>query len=306
MARAVWKGAIAFGLVNVPVDLYPGSRDSDLDFDWIDKRDMAPVGYQRINKSTGKPVEMADIVKGYEYEKGNYVILTDDDFKDANPKATQTVEILAFVDREAILPQYFERPYRLVPGKRGEKGYALLRETLKRAGKVGVAQVVIRSKQHLAVLMPIGDMLELITMRYADEVLGAEEFDLPSLKEAKVSDKEVELAERLVEDMTEDWEPERYRDTYRDDLMKRIETLATEGRTQLVKQPAREGEEGGGAQIIDLMAALKRSLERKDAKATGGKAAKARPAEPRTATKRAATAKTRSARSVKTATRKRA
>src|SRR5512134_2911703 len=190
MARVVWKGAIVFGLVNVPVDLYPGSRDSDLDFDWIDKRDMAPVGYQRINKSTGKPVEMADIVKGYEYEKGNYVILTDDDFKDANPKATQTVEILAFVDREAILPQYFERPYRLVPGKRGEKGYALLRETLKRAGKVGVAQVVIRSKQHLAVLMPIGDMLELITMRYADEVLGAEEFDLPSLKEAKVSDKE--------------------------------------------------------------------------------------------------------------------
>jgi DNA end-binding protein Ku len=304
MARVVWKGAIVFGLVHVPVDLYPGSRDNDLDFDWIDKRDMAPVGYQRVNKSTGKPIEMSDIVKGYEWEKGNYVVLTDADFKAANPKATQTVEILAFAEREAIPPQYFERPYRLVPGKRGEKGYALLRETLKRTGKVGIAQVVIRSKQHLAVLMPIGDMLELITMRYADEVLGAEDFDLPSLKEAKVSDKEVQLAERLVEDMTEDWDPAKYHDTYRDDLMKRIETLATEGRTHAVRQPGR-AEEGGGAQIIDLMAALKRSLDRKDAKGSDRTPAKDAEAGPRTV-KRAAAGKSRSKSSVKTATRKRA
>ena len=304
MARAVWKGAIVFGLVHVPVDLFPGAKDNDLDFDWIDKRDMAPVGYQRINKTTGKPVEMADIVKGYEWEKGNYVVLKDEDFKAANRKATQTVEILAFFDRESILPQFFEKPYRLVPGKRGEKGYALLRETLKRTKKVGVAQVVIRNRQHLAVLMPIGDLLALITMRYADEVLDAEEFDLPSLKEARVSDKEVQLAQRLVEDMSEPWKPEQYHDSYRDDLMKRIEVLATQGRTHLVRTP-KDAEETGGAQIIDLMAALKRSLESKGGKAGGGTAAKAGDKRARPAG-RAAVAKARSARSVKTAARKRA
>ena len=293
MSRVLWRGAIVFGLVHIPVDLYPGSKDNDLDFDWIDKRDNAPVGYQRINKTTGKEVAMSDIARGYAWEKGNYVILEDEDFKAANPKATQTVELLAFVDRTAIPPLFFEKPYRLAPGKRGEKGYALLRETLKRADKVGVAQVVIRNRQHLAVLMPMGDMLELIQMRYADEVLGAEAFDLPSLKAAKVSEKEVELAERLVADMTEKWNPKQYRDTYRDDLMKRIEALATKGRTHLVKTPADE-ESKGGAKVIDLMAALKRSL---DSKAGGGNrppAARKRPL------------KRSSARSAKGAARKRA
>jgi DNA end-binding protein Ku len=303
MARVVWKGAIVFGLVNVPVDLYPGSKENAIDFDWIDKRDMAPVGYQRINKSTGKPVEMSDIVKGYEYEKGNYVVLEEEDFKAANPKATQTVEIVAFVQREAIPPHFFDRPYRLVPGKRGEKGYALLRETLKRTDKVAVAQVVIRTKQHLAVVMPIGNLLEMITLRWADEILDASEFDLPSLKDAKVTDKEIELAERLVEDMTEDWDPTQYHDTYREDLMKRIESLATEGRTHVVRQPDKEG--GGGAQIIDLMAALKRSLDRKDDKGAA-KAQPERETAPRPATRRAAATKTRSARTAKAATRKRA
>jgi DNA end-binding protein Ku len=300
----VWKGAIVFGLVNIPIELYPGSKDNTLDFDWIDKRDNAPVGYQRINKKTGKPVQMSDIVKGYEWEKGNYVILEDEDFKAANPKATQTVEILAFVDRESIPPQFFERPYRLAPGKRGEKGYALLRETLKRTGKVGVAQVVIRNRQHLAVLMPMGDMLELITMRYAGEVLGAEEFDLPSMSQAKVSEKEVQLAERLVADMTEAWNPTQYHDSYRDDLMKRIEALATQGRTHLVRTPGDE-EAKGGAQIIDLMAALKRSLETKGAKGRS-KTAEESEAKPARGTKRAAVAKGRSTRSVGAATRTRA
>ena len=304
MARALWKGAIVFGLVHIPVDLYPGAKDNNLDFDWIDKRDDAPVGYQRINKKTGKPVEMANIVKGYEWKKGNYVVLEEEDFKAANPKATQTVEMLAFVDRESILPMFYEKPYRLVPGKRGEKGYVLLRETLKRTNKVGVAQVVIRNRQHLAVLMPIGDMLELITMRYADEVLGAEEFDLPTMKEAKVSDKEVQLAERLVKDMSEDWKPAQYHDSYRDDLMKRIKALATKGRTHLVTTPTGD-EEKGGAQIIDLMAALKRSLETKGPKSSGRAAAKSGE-KPARGTKRAAVTNTRSTRSVKAAARKRA
>lgn len=304
MARVVWKGAIAFGLVHIPVDLYPGAKDNALDFDWIDKRDHAPVGYQRINKKTGKPVEMSDIVKGYEWEKGNYVILEDEDFKAANPKATQTVEIVAFVDRAAIPPLFFEKPYRLVPGKRGEKGYALLRETLKRSDKVGVAQVVIRNRQHLAVLMPMGEMLELITMRYADEVLDAGEFDLPSMKDARVSDKEVQLAERLVDDMTEEWNPKQYRDSYRDDLMKRIEALATQGRTHLVGTPADEPDKGG-AQIIDLMAALKRSLESKGAK-RAGRAESGEAGQPARGAKRAPASKGRTTHSVKAAARKRA
>ena len=299
MARVVWKGAIVFGLVHVPVDLYPGAKDNDLDFDWLDKRDNAPVGYQRINKETGKPVEMKDIVKGYEWEKGHYVVLEDEDFKAANPKARQTVEILAFVDRESILPQYFEKPYRLAPGKRGEKGYALLREALKRTNKVGVAQVVIRSKQHLAILMPIDDMLELITVRYDEEVLGADEFELPSTKSSKVSDKEIDLAERLIEDMAEDWDPAKYKDTYRDDLMARIEELATKGRTKAVKVPEQKG-----AQVIDLMAALRRSLEHKGAK--GGKGAANDEDEKPAAKKRAAASKKRTGRSVKSAARKRA
>ena len=304
MARVVWKGAIVFGLVHIPVDLYPGAKDNDLDFDWLDKRDNAPVGYQRINKSTGKPVEMSDIVKGYAWEKGNYVVLQDDDFKAANPKATQTVEILAFVNRESIPPLFFEKPYRLAPGKRGEKGYALLRETLKRTDKVGVAQVVIRNRQHLSLLMPMGDLLELITLRYADEVLGAEDFDLPSMKDAKVTDKEVQLAERLVEDMTEDWNPRQYRDTYRDDLMKRIEALATQGRTKLAKLPA-DADQGGGAKVIDLMAALKRSLESKGGPRSSASAARQAANDEKPA-KRAAAAKRRSTKSVKGAARKRA
>ena len=299
MARAVWKGAIVFGLVHVPVDLYPGSKDNDLDFDWLDKRDNAPVGYRRVNKETGKPVEMKDIVKGYEWEKGRYVVLEDEDFKAANPKATQTVEIVAFVDRESILPQYFERPYRLAPGKRGEKGYALLREALKRTKKVGVAQVVIRTKQHLAILMPMDDLLALVTVRYAEEVLDAGELELPSTKSAKVSDKELDLAERLIEDMAEKWNPEKYRDTYRDDLMKRIETLATKGRTKAVKVPEQKS-----AQVIDLMAALKRSLEGKGAK--GGRAAANDEDEAKPARKRAAAAKKKTARNAKSTARKRA
>ncbi|HVF62452.1 MAG TPA: Ku protein [Casimicrobiaceae bacterium] len=302
MARVVWRGAIAFGLVHVPVDLYPGSKENTLDFDWIDKRDDAPVGYQRVNKTTGKPVEMSDIVKGYEWEKGHYVILKDEDFKAANRKATQTVEIVAFVDAASIAPQFFEKPYRLVPGKRGEKGYALLRETLKNTGKVGIAQVVIRNKQHLAVVLPQNDLLALITMRYADEVLDAEEFDLPTLKSAGVKDREVDLAQRLVDDMSEEWKPAQYRDTYRDDLMKRIEALATQGRTKLLTTPAEEEE--GGAQVIDLMAALKRSLDRKGSKGSGS-AANDEDAKPARTAKRV-TAKTRSARAVKTAARKRA
>jgi DNA end-binding protein Ku len=262
MARAVWKGAIAFGLVNIPVDLYPGARSTSFDLDWIDKRDMSPVGYQRINKVTGKPVPKEEIVKGYEYDDGRYVILTDADFKAANPKATQTVEIVGFVDADAIDPAYYETPYRLAPGKRGEKGYALLRDTLKDTHKVGIAHVVLRTKQYLAAVVPVGDALSLEILRWHNEILDPAEFALP--KKPGVSEKELALAKRLVADMTEEWKPEKYKDTYRAQLTQEIERRVKEGKTETVTQAPREGgAERRGAQVIDLMAALQRSLEGK-------------------------------------------
>jgi DNA end-binding protein Ku len=265
MARALWKGAIVFGLVNIPVDLYPGARSHTLDLDWIDKRDMAPVGYQRINKSTGKTVSNDQIVKGYQYSKGHYVILSEEDFKQANPKATQTVEIKAFVDASDISPRYFETPYRLAPGKRGEKAYALLRETLRQTDKIGIAEVVIRTKQHLAAVMVQDDALVLELLRWDDELLDPAEFALPEGK--SVSEKELDLAKRLVADMTEKWKPAQYHDTYRDDLEKQIERRVKAGNTEVVMEAPKERTKGG-AQVIDLMAALKQSLESKPAKRT--------------------------------------
>jgi DNA end-binding protein Ku len=266
MARALWKGAIVFGLVNIPVDLYPGARSSTLDLDWIDKRDMAPVGYQRINKASGKVVPKEQIVKGYEYAKGRYVILSDEDFKQANPKATQTVDIKAFVDASDIAPLYYETPYRLAPGKRGEKGYALLRETLRETNKVGIAEVVIRTKMHLAAVMVQDKALVLEILRWDDELLDLDEFALPETgKKAALSDKELDLAKRLVDDMSEPWKPEQYHDTYREDLEAQIERRVKAGKTETVTEAPKERAKGG-AQVIDLMAALRQSLESKPAR----------------------------------------
>ena len=287
MARMLWKGAIAFGLVNIPVELYPGSRSSTIDLDWIDKRDMAPVGIQRINKKTGKPVGKDDVVKGYQYSKGNYVILADADLKAANPKATQTIEILAFVDRDAIPPQYFETSYRLAPGKHGEKAYALLREALRERGKVGVAQVVIRVRQHLAAVMIDGDMLRLEILRYADEVLDASELRLPaSGKRAGLNDKELTLARRLVDDMSGPFTPEEYRDTYREDLLALVEKKVKSGKTETVSKAPKAPAEG--AQVIDLVAALKRSLEGQAAERSPKRASAEAKSKPRAAARKRA------------------
>ena len=273
MARPVWKGAITFGLVHIPVNLYPGSTSSTLDLDLLDKRDFAPVGYQRINKRTGKAVAPDQIVKGYEYAKGEYVVVSDADFEQANVNATQTVEIQAFVEASEIAPCYFDTPYYLEPGKRAGKGYALLRETLRKTGRVGVATVVIRARQHLAVVMPVGRLLVLNTLRFADEIRPASGLDLPAanLKTAGVSAKELELAERLVKDMTETWRPDAYRDTYRDDLLARIEHKVKSGQTHDIGGDAEREPPRRGAQVIDLMAALKKSLDGK-----GGRTAPAK------------------------------
>jgi DNA end-binding protein Ku len=266
MARGLWKGAISFGLVNVPVELFAvEKRSSELDLTMLDRRDLAPVGYKRYNKASGKEVAWNDVVKGYEYQDGRYVVLSDEDFRRANVEASKTVEIHGFVELGAIPPQYFENPYYLSPGKRGEKAYALLRDALVKANKAGVATVVIRTRQYLAAVVPQGEVLLLNTLRYADEVRGVDEVGIAEkLDKVKVSAKELELALRLVEDMSEKWQPEKYKDTYREDLLARVEEKVKAGQTEEITQPGKgEGREKKSADVIDLMSLLKKSVEKK-------------------------------------------
>jgi len=264
MARGLWKGAISFGLVNVPVELHSAKRrTSELDMTMLDKRDLAPVGYKRVNKATGKEVPWAEVVKGYEYQNEKYVVLSDEDFRRANPEAAKTVDIQAFVELADIAPQYFETPYYLIPGKRGEKAYALLRDTLKKAGKAGIATVMIRTKQYLAALIAEDALLVLNTLRYHDELKNASEFEIP---DAKVSAKEMDMAMRLVDDMADKWQPARYKDTFTDDLLKRIEEKVEAGQTEEITQPEKGARESKSADVVDLMSLLKKSIEKKPAK----------------------------------------
>lgn len=264
MARGLWKGAISFGLVNVPVELHSAKRrTAELDMTMLDKRDLAPVGYKRVNKATGKEVPWAEVVKGYEYRNDKYVVLSDEDFRRANPEAAKTVDIQAFVELADIAPQYFETPYYLIPGKRGEKAYALLRDTLKKAGKAGIATVMIRTRQYLAALIAQDELLVLNTLRYHDELKKASEFEIP---DAKVSAKEMDMAMRLVDDMADKWQPARYKDTFKDDLLKRIEEKVEAGQTDEITEPEKGAREPKSADVVDLMSLLKKSIEKKPAK----------------------------------------
>lgn len=260
MARIVWKGAIVFGLVHIPISLKAAAHSEDLDFDWLDRRDMSPVGYSRINKSTGKVIDREFIVKGYEYSKGEYVILSDEDFKRAKPEATQTVEILSFVKTEDIPVYFFETPYFLEPDRRAEKGYALLREALRKSGRSGLARVVLHARQHLAALLVEGDVLMLNTMRFANEILPATDVKVPSQKETKPTARELAMAERLVTDMSEPWKPERYADDYRDSLLAVIDQRIHGGKTELLNEPGQPQTARKSAQVIDLVALLKESI----------------------------------------------
>lgn len=265
MPRSLWKGAISFGLVNIPVVLYSAENRNSFDLTMLDRRNMKPVGFKRYNKETGKDVPWGEIVKGYEYEKERYVVLTDEDFRRANVEATQTVDIQNFVDAEDIAPTYFETPYYLAPDRRGEKGYALLRETLKQTNKVGVATVVIRTRQYIAALIPDGDVIVLNTLRYANELKSSKDLDVSShnLKTAGVTPREVEMAAKLVEEMTDSWNPEKYRDTYHEDLMTLIEKRIKAGQTEVVTEPEEEEKKPKQAEVVDLMALLKRSVQEK-------------------------------------------
>lgn len=265
MPRTIWKGAVSFGLVHIPVALVPATSRQGIDFDWLDKRSMDRVGYKRINKTTGEDIESENIVKGVEYEKGNYVVISDDEIKSAHPKATQTVDIVAFVDAKDISFLFIDTPYYLTPDRRGEKVYALLRETLIETGKVGIANVVLRNKQHLAVVMPLGKALVMNTLRWADEVRGVEYLEMKDeALNAELNPKELDMAKRLVEDMSEDWKPEQYKDTFQDQIMDLVETKAREGKLEAVGGPE-ETVDRRSADVIDLTELLKRSLAGKSA-----------------------------------------
>ena len=279
MARAIWKGSITFGLVNIPVGLFSAEQREEVSFHLLDRRNMSRVRYKRVNEKTDKEVPWDETVRGYEYEEGQYVVLTDEDLRRASPEKTQTVDILDFVDLEEIDPRFFDKPYYLAPDKRGAKSYALLRETLRRTRKVGIATVVIRTKQYLAAVTVHEDVLVLNILRYGHELRDWDSLDLPKGKEG-VSDRELEMAERLVEGMVSDWDPDRYKDTYVEDMMAMIKERVKSGKTEEVDEtPVKRPE---GAKVVDLMALLKQSVEE------GGKGASKHPAAKKTATKTAA------------------
>ncbi|MFY4727954.1 Ku protein [Nitrospira sp. BLG_2] len=267
MPRVLWKGAISFGLVHIPVGLYSAEKRNNFDLTMLDRRNMKPVGFKRYNKETGEDVPWDQIVKGYEYEKERYVVLTDEDFRRANVEATQTIDILRFVEGKEITPMYFETPYYLAPDRRGEKGYALLRETLKHTHKVGIANVVVRTRQYVAALIPVGEVIVMNTLRYADEVRAADELDVPpkNLKAAGVTPRETDMAVKLVEEMTGGWNPEDYRDTYHEDLLKLIDKRIKAGETEIISTAeAQEAEEEPSrGNVVDLMALLKQSVQDK-------------------------------------------
>src|SRR5690606_25350951 len=273
MARAIWKGAISFGLVHIPVSLVSATTASGIDFDWLDERSMDPVGYKRINKTTGEEITSEHIVKGIAYEKGRYVIISDDEIKAALPRATQTIDIFAFLDASEIPLLNIYKPYFLSPDRRGEKVYALLRETLVSTGKVALAHVVVRTKQSLAALMPLEDALALIMLRWPSEVRGVAHLELKDeVRKPQLSDKELDMARRLVEDMTAGWEPDEYRNTFEDQIMALVDQKVDAGEIEAVES-VEPDEQRQSADVVDLTELLKRSLggKGKGGKAGGGK-----------------------------------
>jgi DNA end-binding protein Ku len=256
--RSLWRGAISFGLIYVPIEMYSASKEHSLNLHFLDSRDFAPVGYERINKTTGKSVDWQHIVKGYEYEKGQYVALSDADFQHANVKASETIEISSFTEAADISPVYYQTPYYLLPGKGGEKVYSLLAQALESSRKVAVATFVMRGREHLCVVTPSGGTLMLITLRFANEILPAMR---PAASNAsKPKEAEVAMARKLVDEMSGAWNPEEFHDTYREDLMRRIREKIDNQETHVLGSAPKKSPRPK-AEVVDLMDALKNSLK---------------------------------------------
>jgi DNA end-binding protein Ku len=277
MARPIWTGSLSFGLLNIPVSLMSGERRTDLSFRMLDSRDKKPIRYERVNADTGEEVPWKDIVKAFEYDKGSYVVIEKEDIAAAAPETHESVDVEAFVDASSINLRFFEKPYVLVPGKKAEKGYVLLRETLKKTGKIGIARVVIRTREYLCAVMPDDDALVLILLRYPQEIVDLDEYTLPSGKASdyRLAPKELQMAEQLIESMTSSWKPAEYQDEFRQRLSaiikKRIKSV---GATTKFEEP--EHREDAATNVVDFMSLLQKSLDTKKrtpAKTTAGKAA---------------------------------
>ena len=268
MARAIWKGAISFGLVHVPVSLHSGASDTGIDFDWIDKRSMDPVGYKRVNKRTGKEIDRENIVKGVKTDGGDYVIIGEDEIRAAYPKTTQTIEIEGFVEGAAIPFAYLEKPYYLEPAAKAEKVYALLREAMSAAGVVGVARIVMHSKEHLAALIPAGPALVLNTLRWSNEIRDIGDLSLPAAGKsaANLKDAELKMAERLIGDMTVPWDPSKYTDRFADAVHALVKKRIAAGKTETIEPM--EAHEEPKSNVLDLTELLKQSLGKRTASAS--------------------------------------
>ena len=290
---AIWKGALTFGLVNIPVQLHSAVRSGEkISFRLLHADDLAPVKYERVCSKDGEVVPWGDIVKGYEYAPDEYVVLGEADFKKANPEATKTIEIMDFVDAKSIDPVYFETPYYVEPIRKDSKGYALLREALERTGKVGIAQFVLRTRQYLGAVVPRGKVLVINILRFAQELRDAGKLDVPpeNMKKLGISERELDMATKLVEGMTAEWDPDKYRDTYADDIHDVIEKKIRAGKTHVIEEPKEEEEEKPKSEVYDLTKLLERSLKgggkKRDASETKSRAKRARTAAKRKAAPR--------------------
>lgn len=280
MPRAIWKGAISFGLVYVPIEVFPATQSEHTGFNLLDKRSLDPVGYQQINKRTGKPIKREDIVRGYEYEKGAYVVMSDEEIDAASPEQTQTVDILGFVEAAQVSFLYLDTPYWLAPDKRAGKTYALLRDALAASGKIGIANVVLHSRQHLAALVAAGPALALQTLRWSTEVRDIDEIQgLPkSAKAAGVSAGELKMAKKLIDDMSTTWDPASYHDTYRDAILALADRKVREGKAHEIMPVEHAEAPSRSADIVDLSELLKRSLGQRKGSAGEEEAPRAKPA----------------------------
>ncbi|GIZ52361.1 non-homologous end joining protein Ku [Noviherbaspirillum aridicola] len=288
MPRTMWKGAISFGLLHAPVSLYPASHQDEVDFDWLRRDTLQPVGYKRVVKETGEEVGKDDIIKGVKYE-GRYVILSDEEIKAANPKSTHTIDIVGFTDAEDVNFLFYETPYYLAPGKGGDKVYALLREAMLKARKIALALVVMHNKQHLAALIATPRALVLNTLRWATEVRDTEELELPEegLKGVAIKPKELQMATQLIDSMSEEWNPGQYRDTFRDDIMALVKKKFDEGLAEEITDVQVEEPETTG-NVVDLTELLRQSLQGAGARAPRKEPAPAKKAPPPAARKSAA------------------
>ena len=273
--RAIWKGSISFGLVTIPVALHTATKHEELKFRMLRKKDLSPINYKRVAEVDGKEVPWDDIVKGYEYEKGKFVVINEEDFKRVDLEATESIEIMDFVDLDEIDPMFFHKPYYLEPQKGGAGAYALLRDVLAKTNKTGIAKVVIRTRQHLAAVKATEKMLILELMHFADEIVPAEGLKIPA---AKLGKREEAMATTLVDQMTEKWDPSRYTDDYKSALMKVIEAKVDAGGKEL---PTEKRKQPKATNVIDLVSVLQESLKHAGGASGGGKktgAAKKKPA----------------------------